>query len=174
MTKTFDKLIETFKDYDVEIIFENELHVFQIKNPYWNENIEVYYNKYDEDEEEYIFFFSFQHTHFSKYNADDSIEEIIDDLIEYIKDFLSGKLVAIEFFKKGKNTFGGGVIYADLDISSKKNLIYSFWGSDIPSKKNLIYNFYENWLFNLWYKKIDSCSIRNWNGAYNKDIKFDT
>jgi hypothetical protein len=143
----FDRLKEAFKDYEIEIEIDskNNTEWFIIKNPHWRENIEINYAG------EYIFYFSYQHAHFD--------ENEIEDLIEYINGFISGEMVAIEFFMGEKAAFGGGGFYAEIDMSSKESL-YSY--------------FFPNMQLPLHYKNINKCLIRGWNNTLNKDIIFDT
>ena len=105
----FDKRIKVFKDYNVQILNKNNNDILAIKNPYWNENIEVYYC-YTEG---FIFLVPV-HKFYKR----------INNLIEYISSFLSGKLVAAETFKKEKNYFCKDIFMLILIHRQKSSLKY--------------------------------------------------
>jgi hypothetical protein len=138
-----DRLKEVFKDYEFEIGTVNNIKYFVIKNPYWKENIEI------EFEWEYTFFFSFHHAHFC--------EEEFEELIEYTKDFLSGKRVALVFLKDGKMCSGGDMIYEDIDTSSIEKLFESYHGG------------YEEPLFTPI--EVNGFLIHGWDCTLNKEIE---
>ena len=107
-------------------------------NPNYDENITVY-----DDEYEFIVCFSFQHRHF----------EDEDDLVDWIRNIISGNTLAIEFFNNEKRGFGGEIAAEELqDLSYEK--LEHFTGYYGLTK-----------LFDV----ADSFKIRGWDSNYNFD-----
>ena len=154
----FAKLSEVYSNYETKIESDNGMACFVIVNPFWNEDIRVYY----EELEGIIFAFSFQHAHFARFAGEDMAGSI-DSLIQYINDFLDGKAVAVEFFK-GETAIGGGSRNLnDMDMSSGKSLLKSFAGDN---------SFFFESVYNNVKGLACRCSIRGWNNANNKDVDF--
>lgn len=94
-------------DTDLNIRSKDDITI-TIYNPHKSDrNIEIVF-----DNLRATFYFSFQHAHF-EYGYDD-----FEHLMDYIVGFISGKYVAVEFFKDGKNSFGGSRAYDDIDFST--------------------------------------------------------
>lgn len=102
----FDFLLKEFSTYEIIISDENSLA--EIINPFYKENVSVYYDS-DDDLSPYILCFSFQHVHL----CDE--EEVVD----YINKIISGNLFSIEFFQDGERRFGG-----DIEADKLKELSY--------------------------------------------------
>ena len=107
-TDILNFLIVPFSKYKIDFSKDGTKAI--IFNPFGNENIEVeYYNT--NKKTPFIVRFSFQHRHL------DSEKDVLD----YIKEIIDGKIVAIEFFKDGKKSFGGDIETEKLaDMSYEK------------------------------------------------------
>ncbi len=93
-----------------KLCIENDGEKAVIFNPFGGENIEVYY---DEDNfSHFLAIFSFQHRH-----LDDEGE-----VIDWSGKITSGKIFAIEFFKNGRNCFGGEISSEELEHLSYQQL----------------------------------------------------
>lgn len=101
-------LMNAFPDYKVHIS-DDGLHAV-IFNPFYGENVNVDF--YEDDYTPFIACFSFQHRHFTD-------EE---DVIDWTNKIISGRRSAIEFFKDGKNRFGGDIEEEKLDNISYEEL----------------------------------------------------
>lgn len=99
----FGFLQEAFSSYHIKFLDDESI---EIVNPFWEENIKIFYDESD-DWTPFILFFSYQH-----YHLNDK-----DNIIKVINDIISGKKLAIEFFMGEKNGFGG-----DIEKSLLKNL----------------------------------------------------
>lgn len=133
-------LKNAFSNYRVQIL-DDGFHAI-IFNPFYNENINVHC--YPEDD--YTPFhvcFSFQHCHLTGK----------EDVVDWIIDIITGDKFAIEFFKNGKNCFGGDIKAEALDnISYEKIEKYTgYYGSTK--------------LFRI----VDSFKVRGWNPESNFD-----
>jgi len=93
---------DAFSEFELQ--FADDFSSAVIVNPNYDENITVY-----DDEYEFTVCFSFQHCHFD--------EE--DDIIEWIREIISGNTFAIEFFNKGQRGFGG-----EIDLEKMQELTY--------------------------------------------------
>ena len=114
-------------------------------NPFHDQNVNVYYCEED-DYTPFLACFSYQHRHFSD-------EE---DIIDWINDITTGRVLAIEFFKNGQNCFGGEITAEELDeITYKKLERYAVYYGTTK-------------LLNI----VDSFKIRGWNIESNFDAVF--
>ena len=148
------RLADTYKDYETKIESNNGIDYFIIVNPFWEENIRAF------DQDGIIFQFSYQHAHFD--HCED-VDENIDDLIEYINNFIDKKHVALDFSQGKTSLFGGSRKREELDTSSGVALLKSFFGNN-------------GTLFELFYKRMKGtecrCSVHGWNNALNEEIVF--
>lgn len=146
-----ERLKEEFRYMDTccTLSEEGDALTFEIINPFWDENIEVMLER-----DEITFFFAYQHAHF----------EDIGDAIDYVWEYVAGNLVSIEFFGNGKDLFGGGKVFDDIDTTSGESLLRSFTGDDRELYKCLVKNYLKG--------KNCCCKIRGWNSVQNRDIEF--
>ena len=93
-----------FSGYDVR--FSENGESFEIIHPYGKESIAVYMENAPHTEP-YMVCFSFQHRHL----------DTAGEVIAYVNDIISGNVLAIEFFKDGRNCVGG-----DLDAKEVREL----------------------------------------------------
>ena len=129
----FPEYVVQFLDHSTEAI---------LVNPFYDENIKVYYYE-DDDFSPFCVCFSFQHCHFTD-------EEYA---IEWIRSIISGDKFAIEFFKDGKQRFGGDIDAKDLlDLSYHK--LEQFTG--YYGRTNLL-------------SIADTFKVRGWNNRHNFD-----
>lgn len=101
-------LKELFSKYTVELYSENGSEWAYIKNEKYDDFIKIYYDP--EDFDIYCLVFATQHMHISQK----------EQLIEYATTFANAETAAIEFYKNGKNYFGGDIKTTLLD-----NLTYN-------------------------------------------------
>lgn len=102
----FEFLKKAFPNDTMQIL-EDGLHAV-ILNPSYRENVNVYYNEGD-DYTPFAASSSFQHCHLTD-------EE---DVVDWINEIVTGKKLAIEFFKDGKDCFGG-----DMDAEELEHISY--------------------------------------------------
>lgn len=93
-----------------------------IINPFGNDNISVYYMS-DDEYDPFIVHFSYHHVHLSD----------IESVKEWIDRIISGELFAIEFFKNGIDSFGGGITRKELAALSYASLTKVFGASVYPN-----------------------------------------
>ena len=86
-----------------EMIYSESKDCVEIINPFSKDNIIVDYIPEDEFTP-YICQFSFQHRHY----------ENEEDVVKYISEIINQNIYAIEFFKDGKNRFGGDITTHEL------------------------------------------------------------
>lgn len=60
--------------------------------------------------------FSYQHAHLE-------YDDGMDNIVEYIKSYISGRCAAVEFFKDSKNAMGGGYPSDAIDFSSVESIL---------------------------------------------------
>lgn len=130
-------LQERYSDYKTKVYKSECGEIFEIINPNKEENIQIKL----ENNQMIIFYFSYQHAHF---NND------IKGLFEYIDQFISDSLAAIEFFNDGKNLFGGGISLAEVNVLSADELAERF-------------GFKRKMLINCCFK------VRSWSGRDDLD-----
>ena len=153
-TSLTEKLTKTYNNYKTKVESINGVDYFVIANPFWEENIKI------SAEDGIIFYFSFQHAHFDFSN---NIDDNINYLIEYINDFLEEKRAIIEFLAGDENLFGGDKYQDYIDTTSGEALLKSFIGDDPESYEPYFERF----------KGVNlRCSLRSWNGSFNKDVDF--
>jgi len=112
-----------------------------IVNPNYNENITVYDEGY-----EYIVCFSFQHCHL----------EDTEEVVNWIREIITGNKFAIEFFNNDQRGFGG-----EIDVEELQNLTYE--------KLEKFTGYYGlTKLLNV----ADSFKIRGWDSKNNFDFTF--
>lgn len=133
-------LKNAFPNYKVHI--EDDFLHAVIFNPFYPENINVYYEK-DDDYTPFTLSFSFQHCHLTDEK----------DVADWINDTITGKKLAIEFFKNEQNRFGGEIKTKELDdISYEKLEQYTgYYGT--PKLHEIV----------------DSFKVRGWNKESNFD-----
>ena len=90
-----------------------------ICNPFGNENIYVYYMS-DDVYDPFIVRFSYHHVHLPDI---ESVKRLIDRII-------NGELFVIEFFKDGRDSFGGEITREELDTLSYTSLKEK-WGASV-------------------------------------------
>ena len=107
-------LKDVFPELELEVA--DDFSKATIINPNYNENITVY-----DDEFEFTVYFSFQHCHFKNE----------DEVIEWIRNVISGNTFAIEFFNKEQRRFGGEIALAELQGLSYQRLeqLTGYYGS---------------------------------------------
>ena len=128
-----------------EIVYSESGDFAEIINPFSKDNIIVDFIPEDEFTP-YLCRFSFQHRH----------QQDEKSVIEYITGILNQNIYAIEFFKDGKNRFGGDITAEELD-----NLFYEFL-----EHKTGYYGSIQ--LKNI----VDSFKVRGWNPCYDFDAEF--
>ena len=153
-------LAEELKDYNPQIVLENEIRTFKIRNPFWEEDLVVVNEGLVGDHDRIIVHFSYQHNHFD--NGE------LDELVEYIKDILNSKRIVYEFFVEDKHSYGGDSKVSETDMSSDESTIRSFFNTtdDYWSLIN-----YTSYLKHSSGTK-RCCKIRSWDKRYHKDIYF--
>ena len=136
-------LKNAFSKYEVEV--SDDCTNAVIFNPFSDENISVHY--YEEDNfTPFCACFSFQHCHL--------MDE--EDVTEWIGEIISGRKLAIEFFKSGQRCFGSEIEADELtDLSYTK--LEQFFGYFGLTK-----------LFNI----ADSFKVRGWDYRKNFDAIF--
>lgn len=112
-----------------------------IYNPFNGDNIYVEYVR-DDEYDPFTVRFSYQHVHLPD---ESSTKEWIDKII-------CGELFAIEFFKDGRDCFGGEITREELDILSYESLMKR-WG-------------------NTFSQNADEFRIRGWNTNSSSDFIF--
>ena len=132
-----------FPEYDVQFL-ENSTGAVLI-NPFYDENIKVYYYE-DDDFTPYCACFSFQHCHLPD-------EE---DTLEWIRSIISEDKLAIEFFKDGKQHFGG-----DIEAKDLSNLSF-----------HKLKHFAEDFGLTKLISIADTFKVRGWNNQHNFDAKL--
>ena len=139
---TENKLIflkDTFIGFELQ--FSDDFSNAVIFNPNYNENITVYADGY-----EFIVCFSFQHCHL----------EDEEDVVEWIREIITGNKFAIEFFNKEQRCFGSEINAEELqDFSYEK--LEQFTGYYGLTK-----------LLDV----ADSFKIRGWDSKNNFDFTF--
>lgn len=132
-------LKESFSGFELQ--FSDDFSHAVIINRNWHENITVY-----DEEYEFIVCFSFQHRHFKD-------EE---DVVEWIREIIDSKKLAIEFFKKEQRCFGSEIDTAELqDLSYEK--LEQFTG---------------HYGFTKLLDMTDSFKVRGWDSKNNFDFTF--
>ena len=117
----FETVIKTVKGYNVEaVVHADEL---QIRNPENGNMISVLKDAYRSEKNhaeyvEYVVCFSSQHRHFDPDEA--------DEISEYVISILNDEVLPIEFYKNGKNRFGGEISKNDFDRLSFTLLTEAF------------------------------------------------
>ena len=97
----------------------DDLESATICNPFGNENIYVYYMS-DDVYDPFIVRFSYHHVHLPDI---ESVKRLIDRII-------NGELFVIEFFKDGRDSFGGEITREELDTLSYASLKEK-WGASV-------------------------------------------
>ncbi len=92
-----DFLYEHFSNYEIKTCNEFEVECFKICDPDFEEPIKVYCEFGEVNI--YTVCFATQHMHITDKNV----------LIETITNYANGTIAAIEFYKDGKNCFGGQI-----------------------------------------------------------------
>lgn len=157
-------LTEIYKEYDVKIEKKEDDVSFIIINPVGDDNIEILIENYY-DGFELTFIFSFYHNHF---------DEDIDGLINYINDFIQGKVTVYAFYCEERMVVANSTYKKHIDISSSESIIrclsddvimfgFGQYGEDIS---------YYDWFFNKLKGFNNCCSFRQWDSTKNKDINF--
>ena len=143
---TDNKLIflkSAFSEYDIQ--FSGDFTQAILVNPFYEENVTVYY--YDDDDfTPFCVCFSFQHCHLRDQ----------EDVIEWINQIIAGSKFAIEFFKNGQNCFGS-------EIDSKELLDLSY------EKLEQFTGYYG---LTRLLSIVDTFKIRGWNNQHNFDATF--
>jgi len=158
----FEILSEIYKDYETTIETRNDgdyygdIDYFVIINPHGSNNIEVSNPR----EEGIIFWFSYQHAHF---DYCDDMQDNIEDLIEYINDFLEDRRASIEFLDGDTPLFGGDRNPDDIDTSSGESIL-----KDFVADNDSLYKQVKRDLEGIACR----CSIRGWSGKHDRDINF--
>lgn len=127
------------QNYKVHIVDDGRHAI--IFNPFYDQNVNVYYE--EDNNTPFVACFSYQHCHFTD-------EE---DVIDWINDIISGKILAIEFFKNGQNCFGGDIEAEELDEITYKKLEQYTGYCGTTKLQNIV----------------DSFKIRGWNKESNFD-----
>ncbi len=136
-------LKNTFSSYKVQ--FSDDFTCATIYNPFYDENITIYYYE-DDDFSPFCARFSFQHRHLT--------DE--DDVVEWINEIITGNKFAIEFFQKNQCRFGSEIAAEELeDLTYTK--LEQFSGYYGLTK-----------LFEI----ADSFKVRGWNNINNFDAVF--
>lgn len=140
-----DFLKEHYSKYSIEFASNGEFAA--IINPFSDEHIKVEYYV-DDEYTPYITRFSFQHCHLTD---EESVVEWIDDIINC-------RRYAIEFFRNGKNCFGGDIEADELiDLTYEKLERYiGYWG------------------ITKLYEAADCFKVRGWDKYNNFDGKFNS
>ena len=163
--KTVDLLTtlkEIYKEYDVKIEKKEDYVSFIIINPASDDNIEVVIENYC-DGFELTFIFSFYHTHF---------DEDIDGLINYINDFIQGKVVVYAIYCEERMVVANSTYKKNIDISSGESIISCLAGDEIMFEQYGEDISYYDWLFNKLKGFNSRCSLCEWDSTKNKDISF--
>ncbi|MDD5924196.1 MAG: hypothetical protein PUC88_05350 [Clostridia bacterium] len=136
-------LKNAFSKYDVQ--FSEGFTKATIVNPFYDQNITVYYDE-DDDFTPFCVSFSFQHCHL--------IDE--EDVVEWINSIIAGNKFAIEFFNNGQQCFGSEIESKELlDLSYEK--LEQFTGYYGSTKLLSI---------------VDTFKVRGWNNQHNFDATF--
>ena len=130
----FEALIQALSGYDVDFeIREHELAVVNRGNGNVLSVFEDESFSLDRKERfvEYIVQFSTQHCHFDA----EWMGELLESILEYIKEILDDQVLPLEFFLDGKPRFGGEFKAEDLDRLSVSYLAdeYGFIRADLLS-----------------------------------------
>ena len=115
----FDFLRELFSEYSVDICVNEDTEIVTIRNDGFDFPIVVYY--FPDDYHKYLLRFATQH-------RDTSSK---DDLISYISSFEKAEKAAIEFYKDGKDCFGGEIETAVLNGLTYDSLKHRFFYHDL-------------------------------------------
>lgn len=135
-------LKEAFPQYTVK--FSDDFTCATIINPFYNENINVYYEESD-DYTPFIACFSFQHRH---------LTEI--DVLEWCTNIINERIFAIEFFYNEQRRFGSEIIVDELiDLSYEK-----------------LEQFTEYYGSTKLFECANSFKIRAWNHKHSFDAKL--
>ena len=138
-----ETLLKNFSSYEIK--FSDNEKFAEIINPFYLENIKVEYLP-EEDFTPYTVYFAFQHYHMSSK----------EDVVEYIKDIINENIFSIEFFKDGRDCFGGDITAQEL--------------------KDLTYESLEQHTGYYGSTKLKECAdsfkLRGWNSDKNFDAIF--
>lgn len=138
-----DFLTDAFSNCQIQ--YSDDFTNAIIVNPYYNENVTVYY--YEEDDfTPFCACFSFQHCHLPN-------EE---DVVIWISEIMSGNKFAIEFFKNDQRRFGGDIAAEDIASLTYAKL-EEYTGYFGLTKLHTL---------------ADAFKIRGWNPVHNIDAKF--
>lgn len=136
-------LKDTFSKYKVQFSEDHTNAI--IFNPFYHENITVYYYKED-DFTPFCVCFSFQHFHLTDK----------ENVIEWINEIITGRKFAIEFLKNEQRCFG-----SDIEAEELKDLSYA--------KLEQLSGYYGlTKLLNI----ADSFKVRGWDNSQNYDAVF--
>ena len=130
----FESLIQALSGYDVD--FEIKDHELAVVNR-GNGNVlsvfeETGFSRDGKEQSvEYIVQFSTQHCHFDP----EWMDELLESILEYIKEILDDQVLPLEFYLDGKPRFGGEFPSEDLDRLSVSYLEneYGFIRADLLS-----------------------------------------
>jgi len=129
-----------FPEYKLQ--FSDDCTEAVIFNPFYDENIIVYYEA-DDDYTPFIVMFSFQHRHL----------EDKEEVIEWINDIITGRKFAIEFFKSDQRRFGSEIESKDL-IGLSYEKLEQIWG------------------YTKLLDRSDMFKVRAWDKQHNFDAAF--
>lgn len=136
-------LKDAFPGHQVQ--FAEDFAYAVIRNPFYDENMKVYY--YAEDDfTPFCVCFSFQHGHLTD-------EE---NVVEWIDEYITGKTFAIEFFQDGRRCFGGDITADEMKDLTYANIEKCF--AYVGSTK----------LFRI----ADAFKVRGWDPKKNMDAMF--
>ncbi len=136
-------LTSAFAKYNVH--FTEDFTKATLVNPFYEENITVYYCE-DDDFTPFCVCFSFQHCHLTNQK----------DVVEWINQIIAGSKLAIEFFNHGQKCFGSEIDSEELlDLSYEKlEQLTGYYGLTK--------------LFSI----VDTFKVRGWNNQHNFDAAF--
>jgi len=139
---------QRFSEYSTKIVEDpGQSAEFHILNPQLGKNIII-----DFSFDEFSVYFSYQHKHFR--------EDQLMDLEEFIRSILAGDEVVMEIFNGDKNSFGGSLPKADLDLSSVEGIINSLFTHKAAQKQ----------YFELFKTSKYRLETRNWDGSMDYSI----
>lgn len=143
----FDFLKELFSEYVVDIRSEEDGETVYIRNSMFDFPIVVDY--YPDDYYKYLLRFATQH-------MDTSSK---DDLITCIRFYANVEKAAIEFYKDGKNRFGGEIETAVLDDLTYNSLRLKFGYHDLKDYTFSVRAWDKKYCFDAHFEKDDSGNV---------------
>ncbi len=136
-------LKSAFPKYDIQ--FSEDFTKATLLNLFYDENITIYFYE-DDDFTPFCVCFSFQHCHLTEKA----------DVVEWMEQIITGRKVAIEFFKNGQRRFGSEIESKELlDLTYEK--LEQFTGYYGLTKLLSI---------------VDTFKVRAWNNRHNFDAAF--